>query len=515
MSLLGHLTPPRMLTLAAAVAIASLGIAITSTEASGDPFGDNAVPTGSISGNASAAEHDKDGVFVEVGGPGGGSLTVSFVDNIAFDGPGDDLTVHVVASGPIASATLEVSDGTHWVDAASIFDGADVGIDLKPLGLTFATAVRVSQPDGASPEGFNLDAVTAINQIGLADLAIGLAPATASLESHTEHQVVANVLDGGAGIANVPVEFRVVSGPNMAETGDATTDTDGHAPFAWTGDGGLGEDTVEAWLDIDGDGTRNGTEPFATATATWNGTTGTIEIRDVDGGGLVSGDLVEVTVTDADLDLSNVADGLMVQVYSTSDASGFKLELTETGAHTGVFTGTFSVGGATDAAGLVLATATGDDVTARYDDEVDGTGASATVEATITVVETEGKTDKVTVCHRPPGNPRNAHTIEVGGEAHLAHLAHGDDLGECVEAEDGVATKREQQLEAFCGRKGDDHPRCESDADAQSLSISEDGEGAASAHASASDDDKESEHGNGSGANKRPSHAGGPGAHQD
>jgi len=39
--------------------------------------------------------------------------------------------------------------------------------------------------------------------------------------------------------------------------------------------------------------------------------------------------------------------------------------------------------------------------------------------------------DKVTICHIPPGNPENAHTIVVGGSAVAAHLAHGDFEGEC------------------------------------------------------------------------------------
>ena len=38
---------------------------------------------------------------------------------------------------------------------------------------------------------------------------------------------------------------------------------------------------------------------------------------------------------------------------------------------------------------------------------------------------------KVTLCHIPPGNPANAHTISVGAPAVPAHLAHGDYLGPC------------------------------------------------------------------------------------
>lgn len=40
--------------------------------------------------------------------------------------------------------------------------------------------------------------------------------------------------------------------------------------------------------------------------------------------------------------------------------------------------------------------------------------------------------DKVTICHVPPGNPSNAHTIRVGAPAVAAHLAHGDSLGACA-----------------------------------------------------------------------------------
>ena len=40
-------------------------------------------------------------------------------------------------------------------------------------------------------------------------------------------------------------------------------------------------------------------------------------------------------------------------------------------------------------------------------------------------------TMKTTVCHIPPGNPANAHTICVGNPAVPAHLAHGDFVGTC------------------------------------------------------------------------------------
>src|SRR3989344_5568569 len=38
---------------------------------------------------------------------------------------------------------------------------------------------------------------------------------------------------------------------------------------------------------------------------------------------------------------------------------------------------------------------------------------------------------KITICHIPPGNPENAHSIEIDEEAWPAHEAHGDTMGEC------------------------------------------------------------------------------------
>ena len=43
-------------------------------------------------------------------------------------------------------------------------------------------------------------------------------------------------------------------------------------------------------------------------------------------------------------------------------------------------------------------------------------------------VETNGK---VIICHLPPGNPSNEHTLQVAPSAVEAHLSHGDRLGDC------------------------------------------------------------------------------------
>ncbi|RKH50131.1 hypothetical protein [Corallococcus llansteffanensis] len=45
--------------------------------------------------------------------------------------------------------------------------------------------------------------------------------------------------------------------------------------------------------------------------------------------------------------------------------------------------------------------------------------------------EAPGGSGRALICHIPPGNHANAHTIEVGLPAVIAHLRHGDTVGAC------------------------------------------------------------------------------------
>ncbi len=41
------------------------------------------------------------------------------------------------------------------------------------------------------------------------------------------------------------------------------------------------------------------------------------------------------------------------------------------------------------------------------------------------------ESNQIEICHIPPGNPANRHTIKVSANALDAHLAHGDFIGKC------------------------------------------------------------------------------------
>jgi LysM repeat protein len=67
----------------------------------------------------------------------------------------------------------------------------------------------------------------------------------------------------------------------------------------------------------------------------------------------------------------------------------------------------------------------------RYQFCVDEQGQSKIGSVTVVYQMEELPQAKAVICHYPPGNPGNRHTIEVGQPAVPAHLAHGDTLGPC------------------------------------------------------------------------------------
>jgi hypothetical protein len=58
--------------------------------------------------------------------------------------------------------------------------------------------------------------------------------------------------------------------------------------------------------------------------------------------------------------------------------------------------------------------------------------AAFLVFAAIAAIPQVAAAQNVTICHKPPGNPTNAHQIVVAQEAVNAHLNHGDVAGACV-----------------------------------------------------------------------------------
>jgi len=71
---------------------------------------------------------------------------------------------------------------------------------------------------------------------------------------------------------------------------------------------------------------------------------------------------------------------------------------------------------------------------------------------------------KRVVCHIPPGNPQNAHTICIGQPAVAAHLAHGDYLGKCLSCKQHCITKKCCRYKKVCRPCDPKCPPCLCDA---------------------------------------------------
>jgi hypothetical protein len=540
---------------------AALILAVANVEAApGDPYADSVnLDAGAVDGTLNDVNGQDNGTFIQIGteGSGGvGVVTVSFGDNVAFNGSGADLRIHVIDAVAAASALIEVTaDGTTWIEAGTFADTADIDIDLGTLGtvLPFVTAVRLTQDSGVLP-GFDLDAVEALHWVDLISLSFDADPNSAEPRILTGHTVTASlthVIEAvDVPLVGVSVSFDVVSGPHAGVSFDDTaTDSAGESAFFYLGNSDGGEDTIDVWLDIDGDGVFDGGEPGETVTAMWVGFTGTIELTDVDGDPTSTGDTLLVTVTDEDLDVTGAPDTVEVEVFSTTDLSGLMamvltenadtggvfegtvrlagatttgeptlravagdevtaryddvldedandpepetasvdvvgdtgtillvdmdgppldagdammvvvadadldvsgvedsigvvvtsesgvlpLVLVETGPLTGIFRETFTLGEATDVEARVLAAVVGDTITATYDDELDANGEDppAVEDSLVVTEEAEEDAGKVDVCHIPPGNPGNQHTLNIGHAALAAHLGHGDIAGVC------------------------------------------------------------------------------------
>lgn len=59
------------------------------------------------------------------------------------------------------------------------------------------------------------------------------------------------------------------------------------------------------------------------------------------------------------------------------------------------------------------------------------------------------ETKKVEVCHIPPGNPTNIHTIYIGENSVSAHLDHGDYVGRCSGEDDANTIPVENSTETI------------------------------------------------------------------
>lgn len=124
------------------------------------------------------------------------------------------------------------------------------------VGVQWDDRYEVGLPNGAA------DTYSVVWQFGLAGLTAN--PVAEALNQGATHTVTFTGTDeNGAPMGNRLLRYAV-TGPN-ARSGNVNTDGQGQASVSWVG-ANAGTDLIDAYLDLNGDGTRGNDEPKATAT---------------------------------------------------------------------------------------------------------------------------------------------------------------------------------------------------------------------------------------------------------
>ncbi|MEA2695148.1 MAG: type secretion system secreted protein VgrG, partial [Acidobacteriota bacterium] len=178
------------------------------------------------------------------------NATLAATDNAGQPVP--DLTVSFrVTAGPDAGKT---GQGTTGADGRTVFSftSKTAGTDTLEADLTL--------------EGGGTLASNAVTTTWGSPQSLTLAPLTATYPLGSTATVTATLTDGARRpVANAPVTFRVVNGPDAGRTGQGATDASGQASFTLTGSG-QGTDTLQAL-------TPGGVSNLATVTWTATATT--------------------------------------------------------------------------------------------------------------------------------------------------------------------------------------------------------------------------------------------------
>ena len=93
-----------------------------------------------------------------------------------------------------------------------------------------------------------------------------LAPSSHVSLLGTTHSLTSTVSPAQSGAI---VRFWVTQGPNQGDAGVRVTNSQGRATFSYIGNGGTGSDVIVSWIDLNNNGTRESSEPLASAIQSW------------------------------------------------------------------------------------------------------------------------------------------------------------------------------------------------------------------------------------------------------
>jgi GDSL-like Lipase/Acylhydrolase family len=196
---------------------------------------------------------------ITVTGPGSG---LSLLDD-------DGLCSYSLSGCPFGPTGYEGPDTTIKTDSA-LPDEAEIdftGTGLAPGASAYfslegaLTSASITSRPGTLPSPSDV---------------LSLNPVSQNAATGSQATVTAQLQDSSAApVAGKQISFRVQQGPDDGVTGTCTsscmTSANGQATWSFTGsEAAAGQtDTVQAWLDANGDGVPSSGEPQTTATVTW------------------------------------------------------------------------------------------------------------------------------------------------------------------------------------------------------------------------------------------------------
>lgn len=175
---------------------------------------------------------------------------------------------HIVATHPALTGLTDAQLSNWSCSVHEAFDTWPADYTVLAIARNFGATFTAS--DGTIGTPYIL-----ASGLGLHSFPLSLAPAGQNANVGTSATVTASLLDTSTGnpAPGVAVSFRVQTGPNAGATGTcgpSTCLTDSNGTVSWTYTGAnVGTDTVQAWLDTNGNGVPDPGEAQTTAGVTW------------------------------------------------------------------------------------------------------------------------------------------------------------------------------------------------------------------------------------------------------
>ncbi len=402
---------------------AGTSITNTATKTQTQPDTDTTLDTPSVVINVSTFLGTDGVISITDPSTPGDVLTVSVTDADLDTSAGVDTVVVEVdgSNGENETLTLTETGATTGIFTGTLntIYGASAGTDDDGTLTTQAgDTVTASYTDSPDAAGGSTPRSAVGNVNGGTDGSITITDPSTPGDVLTVSVTDAD-LDTSAGVDTVVVEVDGSNGENetltLTETGAATGVFSGTLNTTFGASAGTDDDgtlTTQAGDTVTASYTDNpdasdGSTPRSAVGNVNGGTDGSITITDPS----TPGDVLTVSVTDADLDTSAGVDTVVVEVDG-SNGENETLTLTETGATTGIFTGMlntiYGASAGTDDDGT-LTTQAGDTVTASYTDNPDASGGSTPRSA---VGNVNGGTDgSITITD--PSTPGDVLTVSV------------------------------------------------------------------------------------------------------